>query len=257
MKIEILGCSGGMGQGEFTTCIRIDDKLLIDAGSGLGNLSQSEMLEIRQVFLTHAHLDHVCFLPLLLDNLFEQLHSPVDVFALPEVVSVLQMHMFNWKIWPDFTCLPSSKNPVLRFNNISLGHEVDLQGYKVTAIHAQHVVPACGYRLESIDSKKVFCFSGDTIYDDAVVKAYDHMGPIGCLMLECAFPNRLQDVATKSRHLTPQTLSKLILSLQKRPEKILISHLKPAFRDEITMQLYDLNLPVELKILSSGDTFFL
>ena len=255
MKIDVLGCSGGMGQGEFTTCIRINESLLIDAGSGLGCLSQQEMLKIRHVFLTHAHLDHICYLPLLLDNLFEQLDSPLQVFALPDVIQVLQTHIFNWSIWPDFSQLPSPEKAVMNFNNTTLNQPHHLDNIHIQPIAAAHVVPACGYVVKGHDG--VFCFSGDTRFDQSVIQAYNQLGPIDVLMLECAFPNRLADIALKSQHLTPASLGAFILALDTPPKHLWISHLKPSVRDQIWGELMQLNLPVSLQLLSSGDTFFL
>lgn len=256
MKIEVLGCSGGMGQGEFTTCLRINDQLLIDAGSGLGNLTQQQMLAIKSVFITHAHLDHICFLPMLLDNLFEQLSMPIEVFALPEVLQALKTHVFNWHIWPDFTQLPSSESAVLNFNPIQQGESKTLHDLQIAPIKAQHVVPACGYSV--IDAQgRVFCFSGDTLFDQGVSDAYNQIGPIQVLMLECAFPNRLDEIARKSHHLTPKSLSMFIASLNLLPEELWITHLKPSLHDEIVDELQQLNLPLKLVFLKSGQTFFL
>lgn len=256
MKIEILGCSGGMGSGEFTTSIRIDERLLIDAGSGLGKLSQDDMLAIKQIFLTHAHLDHICFLPLLLDNLFEQLESPIEVLALPETLDVLRKHIFNWQVWPDFSVLPDKQQPVLCYSSLTMAQSQQTADLTLWPMPATHVVPACGYRVVSPEGK-VFCFSGDTAYDDAVLQAYNQAGPINMLMLECAFPNRLTTVADQSKHLTPQRLLQFLQQLNHLPESLLITHLKPAFRKEICDELMALSLPSKLYFLSSGDTFFL
>ncbi len=256
MKIEVLGCSGGMGSGEYTTCIRIDEHLLIDAGSGLGKLSQSDMLAIKQVFLTHAHLDHICFLPLLLDNLFELLESPVEVLALPETLEVLREHIFNWQVWPDFSVLPDKHQPVLCYRPLSVSTPLETVDLTVIPMPASHAVPACGYRVVSTEGK-VFCFSGDTSYDASVLQTFNQAGPINMLMLECAFPERLKAVADQSKHLTPQGLKQFLLQLERPPENVLITHLKPAFRKEICDELTDLKLPSTLHFLSSGETFFL
>jgi len=256
VKIEVLGCSGGMGKDEYTTCIRINDQLLIDAGSGLGCLSQQEMLKIKHVFLTHAHMDHICFLPLLLDNLFEQLTSPLQVYGLGDVIDALQSHVFNWSIWPDFSKLPSPDNAVLHFNQIEVNQQFQLDNIALQAITAQHVVPACGYVVrDSLGG--VFCFSGDTRFDEQVIAAYNQLGVIDVLMLECAFPNRLSEVATKSQHLTPSALRDFILALDMPPRDLWITHLKPSVREEIWAELMELNLPVTVHLLRSGDTFFL
>ncbi len=255
MKIEVLGCSGGVGQQEFTTCLKIGDQLLIDAGSGLGELTQEQMLAIEHVFLTHAHLDHICFLPLLLDNLFEQRKTPLQVYALPEVIEALQTHIFNWTIWPDFSCLPCQENPVLQFNPIEINQPISIGDALIMAIPARHVVPACGYVVEEKGSR--FCFSGDTRLDEALINAYQQLGELDVLMLECAFPNRLSDIAHQSQHLTPTSLQTFISALDSPPKQLWITHLKPSVRDEVLSELMQLSLPASVHLLCSGDTFFL
>lgn len=256
MKIEILGCSGGMGKGEYTTSILIDERLLIDAGSGLGKLTQNEMLAVKQIFLTHAHLDHICFLPLLLDNLFELLESPVEVLALPETLKVLRKHIFNWQVWPDFSELPDRYQPVMCYHPLTMEQPTRTGDLTLIPIPAKHVVSTCGYRVVSSEGK-VFCFSGDTTYDEDVIEAYNRLGVIDMLMVECAFPDRLNTVAGHSKHLTPIRLLHFLQGLKNPPESLLITHMKPAFREEITSELNELDLPSKLHFLSSGDTFLL
>lgn len=56
MKLRILGCSGGIG-GEHlrTTSLLVDDDVLIDAGTGVGDLPIADLARIDHVFLTHTH----------------------------------------------------------------------------------------------------------------------------------------------------------------------------------------------------------
>ncbi|EXJ10582.1 MBL fold metallo-hydrolase [Nitrincola nitratireducens] len=119
MKVQVLGCSGGIGVGEFTTCVRINEDILLDAGTGLGCLTQAELTQLRHVFITHSHLDHVCLLPMLIDNQFELLTSPIHVYGVSPVLESLHQHIFNWKIWPDFTQLPSADAPVMAFTTLT------------------------------------------------------------------------------------------------------------------------------------------
>ena len=67
MKLRILGCSGGIGGSLRTTSMLLDHDVLIDAGTGVGDLSLEEMSAIDHVFLTHSHLDHIVFIPFMLD----------------------------------------------------------------------------------------------------------------------------------------------------------------------------------------------
>ena len=62
MQIRILGCSGGVSANLRTTSLLVDGDVLIDAGTGVGDLSLEEMSRIQHVFLTHSHLDHIAIL---------------------------------------------------------------------------------------------------------------------------------------------------------------------------------------------------
>jgi cAMP phosphodiesterase len=122
MKVRVLGCSGGISQNLATTSFLVDDDILIDAGSGVFALTLEEMRHIKHIFITHSHLDHIASIPLLVDTLFEDLVGrPIIVHALPETIEVIQEHIFNWKIWPDFTQLPHKSNAVIKFEAMSSG----------------------------------------------------------------------------------------------------------------------------------------
>lgn len=81
MRIKVLGCSGGVGPGLRTTSLLVNEELLIDAGTGVGDLSIAQQRRIRNVFLTHCHLDHVCGLAFMADNLFDLIDQPIEVHA--------------------------------------------------------------------------------------------------------------------------------------------------------------------------------
>ena len=62
MKFRVLGCSGGIGgRNARTTAFLVDDDILIDGGTGVGELEYEELLRINHIFVTHAHLDHIAF----------------------------------------------------------------------------------------------------------------------------------------------------------------------------------------------------
>ena len=69
MKLKILGCSGGIGGELRTTSMLLDHDVLVDAGTGVGDLSVAELAQIDHIFLTHSHMDHIVCIPLLLDKL--------------------------------------------------------------------------------------------------------------------------------------------------------------------------------------------
>ena len=86
MKLQILGCAGGIGGPErLTTCLMIDSDILLDAGTGLTSLNIEQLVRIDHVFITHCHLDHVAGLALLLDAVQGRRKGPVTVHAPPSV----------------------------------------------------------------------------------------------------------------------------------------------------------------------------
>ena len=161
MKLRVLGCSGGIGANLRTTSFLLDDDILIDAGSGLGDLTLAEMAKIRHIFLTHSHLDHVAFIPLLLDSIFEMITQPVIVHAQPETIQALENHIFNWHIWPDFSKLPQPSQPVLKFEPMYPGERIILNEREFEMIKVNHTVPGVGYYVASRSG--TFAFSGDKL----------------------------------------------------------------------------------------------
>src|SRR5512134_1408525 len=103
MRVTILGCTGGVAANLRTTCLMLDDDILVDAGTGAGDLTLAEMLNINTIFLTHSHLDHTGLLPIVADMVGPRRHKPLTVYALPETIAVLREDMFNFRLWPDYT----------------------------------------------------------------------------------------------------------------------------------------------------------
>ncbi|MGE5318573.1 MAG: MBL fold metallo-hydrolase [Hyphomicrobiaceae bacterium] len=236
MKLTILGCSGGIGSGRHTTCLRVDDDVLIDAGSGLTTLDFEQLLAIDHVFLTHAHLDHVLGLPLLLDSVGDLRGSPLTVHALPEVLEVLSTHLFNWQLWPDFREIPSAEAPWLRFEALCVGEAFTLKQRTFRPLPANHVVPACSLHVATAAGSLVF--SGDTTHSDAFVAALNAIPDLRHLIIETSFENALVDIAKASKHHWPDSLAAELQLLSVRPE-VWITHLKPGNEAAIMNELRD------------------
>lgn len=233
MRLCVLGCSGGIGgRNQRTTSLLVDQDILIDAGTGVADLSIAEMAVIDHVFLTHSHLDHIASLPLMIDTVADRRNRPLTVYAVEAVLTILRNHIFNWAVWPDFSELPSPEHPFLRYQAIELGQAVQLEGRSVTALPVEHTVPAVGYRIDSGAASLVF--SGDTGRCDAFWRAVNRIPNLRHLIIECAFSNREQRLAVMSKHLCPNMLAKELLKLERACD-IYITHLKPG-QIELTME---------------------
>jgi ribonuclease BN (tRNA processing enzyme) len=231
MKLRVLGCSGGIGGNLRTTSFLLDRDVLIDAGTGVGELSLSELTEIDHVFVTHSHLDHIASIPFMLDSVGFMRDHPLTVYASGETLDVLKQHIFNWKIWPDFREIPNAKAPYLRYQPMELGETVVLDGRKITALPANHVVPAVGYQLDSGAASLVF--SGDTTSNDELWKVVNKINNLRYLLIETAFSNSEKELAVISKHLCPSMLAEELDKFKLEAE-IFITHLKPG-ELELTM----------------------
>ena len=255
MQIKILGCSGGIGAGLRTTAIRIDDDILIDTGTGIGDMTLPEMRAVRHVFMTHSHLDHTAGLPLLVDTVFEsRLEDPLNVYGRHETLEAMRKHIFNWILWPDFSALPSAESPVMRFRTIGLGEAVNVGERKVVAVDVNHTVPGVAYIIEHND--RIFAFSGDTAANETLWAALNALPRLDLLVVETAFGNRNEHLAWLARHYCPQSLATDLAKLQHDPD-IWITHLKPGAEDEIFEEVRSAVPNRRLHRLVGGETFTL
>ena len=232
MKLRVLGCSGGIGGNLRTTSFLLDHDVLIDAGTGVNELSLTELSVIDHIFITHSHLDHIACIPLLVDSVGFMRDRPLTIYATSETLEILRQHIFNWKIWPDFTQIPNAQNPYMRFQTIALGETVDLSGRRITAIPALHTVPAVGFHLESDSASLVF--SGDTTNNDAVWEVVNRIENLRYLIIETAFSDNERELAIVSKHMCPSMLAEELLKFRGGAE-VYITHLKPG-EVELTMR---------------------
>ena len=232
MKLRVLGCSGGIGSDLRTTSFLLDHDVLVDAGTGVGDLSIEELSRIDHVFLTHSHLDHVASIPFLVDTCGWMRKRPITIYAIDETIEILRQHLFNWKLWPDFTRIPNSRQPFLRYQTMTLGTTLEVENRKLTPLPANHVVPAIGYRIDS--GRASLVFSGDTTTNDLLWQEVNKIDNLRYLIIETAFCNREKDLAIASKHLCPSLLAEELAKL-KRPAEVYITHLKPG-EVELTMQ---------------------
>ncbi len=224
IKLRILGCSGGIGGNFRTTSMLLDQDVLIDAGTGVGDLSVAELCLIDHVFVTHSHLDHIACIPLMVDSVGGMRDKPLTIHATEATLEILKQHIFNWKIWPDFSQIPDAQQPYMRYQAIQLGETVELGRRKITALPANHVVPAVGFQIDSGAASLVF--SGDTTSNDALWEVVNRIANLRYLIIETAFSNSEMELARLSKHLCPNMLAEELCKLKSNPE-IYITHLKP------------------------------
>lgn len=254
LSVRVLGCAGAIARGHRTTSFLVNGTVLVDAGTGVGDLTLEEMACIDHVLITHAHLDHIAALPLMLDSAAALRDSPVTAHALPETIAALRQHIFNGLIWPDFTRLPSAEHPFLVFQPYAVGQELQLGGIHVEVLPASHTVPAVGLALAShANGASHWVFSGDTDFHPPFWHRVNQL-KVGMLVIETAFSDREAPLAAVSQHLCPQTLEQcLALMASSTRYPVRITHAKPAESDLVMAEIGRYNLQRQSSGLAALD----
>jgi ribonuclease BN (tRNA processing enzyme) len=253
MKVRVLGCFGSRVPGRFTSSLLIDDKLLLDAGTISSALSQEEQLALEDIFLTHAHMDHIVDLAFLADNIFGRPES-MRIRAPEPVLEAVHNHLFNDYVWPDFTKLPGKGEPTVRLIPLDSGGEQEVNGYHFRWTRTNHTVYTVGYCVRS-DSGSLF-YSADTGTTDDLWQMARETEDLKIAFIEASFPNRLENLAQISGHLTPAMLKDELQKFGDRDIPIKVFHMKPQFLDELHEELAALG-DDRLQVLDGGEEFCL
>ena len=252
MKIRVLGCSGAIAADSRTTAFLVDHDVLVDAGTGVGDLSLAELARIDHILVSHSHLDHVLAIGLLADSVMRlraaEGRGPIRVHGLPETLEALRSHIFNGVIWPDFTRLPSAEHPVLKLVPFELGQRLHLGGKTFEVMTALHTVPAVGFALEGREGWWVY--TGDTGPNPALWQRLATM-KVAHLVIETAFSNEEMELARLSRHLCPAQLAGE-LALLGGCVQVHLTHIKPGEVEAVMAEVRALSTSHRLAPLQAG-----
>lgn len=249
MRIKVFGCDGGIGDPLRTLALLVDDDVLLEAGSGLGELSLEELVRIDHVFLSHSHADHVACLPLLVDAVARRRERPIVVHGIEATLGSLREHVFNWSIWPDYTVLPSPERPALRFAPLKLGETVELDGRRITALPARHAVPTVGFLLDN--GRASLAYSADTTSCDELWRVLNGVENLAHVIIETSYDDSQLALTGPAGHLSPTLLAQELAKLE-RPARVHLAHMKPGLADTIRREVEQLAVPHRPDVLRRG-----
>ena len=250
MKVRVLGCSGAIAKDCRTTSFLIDDDVLVDAGTGVGDLTLHEMRQINHVILTHSHLDHIAALPLMVDTIGSSRSTPLQIHALAGTIEALKTHVFNDIIWPDFSRIPAPESPFVSFHAHQVGQTLHVSGKAIEVLPAVHTVPACGYAISA--GGGCWIFSGDTERNPAFWNRINQLD-VAMLVIETAFSDEERRLAYISRHLCPAALGHELAQLPGSVE-VHITHIKPGETEAVMSEVGKLASSHRIRALSAGQT---
>jgi len=245
VKIKLLPSSfdahGHFNQEQRLTCLLIDDRVAVDAGSIALGVTDEERDAIRHVVVTHSHIDHIATLPILVDDLFVSLDEPVCIHTTEEIKSRLEGDVFNWQTYPRFAELSNGKTKVMGYNLIRAGEEFAVEHLRFMAIPVNHTVPTVGVIFT--DGAKTVAVTSDTTTTEEFWRVTNQYARIDALIIECSFPNEMEDLAVKSGHLTPAMVKRELDKFKHKEADILAVHLKASYRPRLLEELAALKIP--------------
>lgn len=256
MRIQLLpstfDSNGHATPEQRLTCFLIDESVAVDAGSIALALNDDQRERVRDIIVTHPHMDHIASLPIFIDDLFPTLKTPVRIYATPEVISSLERDIFNWNVYPRFSELRNDFGPVMEYVPIPVGQEFKVAHLTVTAVAVNHIVPTVGLVIS--DGKTTVAFSSDTAETEEFWEVVNHAPSLHALLIEASFPDAMAQLAEVSRHFTPASLKRELGKLSHNGLDILAVHIKPAYREIIIEELAALKIP-GLGVMESGKIY--
>jgi cAMP phosphodiesterase len=256
LRIQLLPSSfdanGSANAAQRLTCFVIDDHVTVDAGSLGIALSDEQRLTVRDVIVTHPHMDHIASLPIFVDDLFGELEQPIKIHATAEVIELLKADVFNDTVYPKFDELRNQHGRVMTYVPFETGKEFTVAHLKAIAVPVNHIVPTVGLLMS--DGKSIVAFSSDTAETDEFWELVNQAKHLDALFIEASFPNSMQKLAEASKHLTPSMLQHELKKLSHNGMDILAVHLKPAYREAVIRELNETNIK-NLSVMETGRVY--
>ena len=234
------------------TCFLIDETVAVDAGSIALALSTEQREKVRDIIVTHPHMDHIASLPIFIDDLYPTLKRPIRVYATQVVIDLLERDIFNWNVYPRFSELKNDFGPVMEYVPVPEGEAFQVAHLKVTVVPVNHIVPTVGLLVS--DGRSTVAFSSDTAETEEFWTLVNSAPTVDALLIETSFPNSMAQLAEVSRHFTPASLGRELAKLNHNGLDILAVHIKPAYRDTIIAELKALNI-AGLGVMEPGKTY--
>lgn len=228
------------GRRQLLTSYLINDSLAIDAGSLAIGLTPEEQLKIRSIVITHAHLDHILSLPLMVTDLFEELHEPINVYATPSDFEAIQQHLLTQRVWITLETMKNSRTELIAYHPIKSAESFYAEGLKITPITVTHTVLTHGLLIE--DDHSALLFTSDTGATDRIWKLANECDKLRAVFIDLSFPNRLTDLARVSCHHSPATLLEELPKI-KSGVPVYAVHLKAMYQHQVAAEIAALNHP--------------
>lgn len=251
--IEFLGTGGTRTPSQGTTCLRVSEHCVIDAGN-LINTFGDDVFTIEHIFLTHSHLDHIIDIPFLADLFVTQKSISLKIYGLKATLDDLRLFIFNHRVWPNFEeiTLIGHTDKTIELIELELEIPYEIDGITLTPFKTDHTEGSCGYLIEK--NAHGVLFSADTYRCNRIWELLDERPTIHTLITEVSFPSSFDKLAYDSKHLTPALLADELKKCKRNDFSLYVMHIKALFASTIIEELQALQLLQNGgKVLIDGD----
>ncbi len=204
MRLQFLG-TGGFHPNErrHTACLLVPElSLAFDAGSSAFRLASRLQSTELDLFLTHAHLDHIMGLTFLLVPMLQGEITRCRIHAEPHVHDVVQRHLFDESIFP---VLPAFEFvPLADRTRVESGLSGGGGLATITHCPLRHPGGSRGFLLE-VDGKRL-AYITDTIVDGSYT---EFVRGADVLIHECNFPDEMAQWCEQTGHSHTSAVARL------------------------------------------------
>ena len=220
MKLVLLGTTGyHPNQRRHTPCMLIAEcGVMLDAGTAMFRAAEYLETDTLDIFLTHAHLDHVIGLTYLLN--IARIH-PLDritVHGAAEKLDAVDRHMFSKHLFPKRA--PYESRPLT--DEIALA-----SGGRLTHFPLKHQGGSIGFRLDWPGHSMAYVTDTTAKADAGYVQKIQG---VDLLVHECYFPDTHADWAEKTGHSCTTPVAEVAKAAQ--VGRLVLVHLDPLSNED-------------------------
>ena len=221
MRIEFLG-TGGFHPNErrHTTCLMVPEiGLVLDCGTAGFRIAEHLETKTLDLFLSHAHLDHICGLTYLVTLPLIQGVEKMRLFGVQNVLDAVRDSLFSEAIFP--VGPPFEFQAFTAGDTIELANGIQIESFPLTT----HPGGSTAYRFE-LDGQKI-AYVTDTTVDGTYT---EFVRGADLLIHECYFPDNNSDWAETTGHTHTSSLARL--AKEASVGRLVITHVDPLNLDD-------------------------
>lgn len=221
MQVELLGTGGFFpNDRRHTACMLLPEYgIVFDAGSAAYRLAQRCPGAVLNIFLSHAHLDHISGLTSLLAPMLSGRFTDVCVRADPNVLDAIETSLFDTRVFP---VPPQFRVEALPAEGVwELSSQLRVQWKPLPS----HPGGSRAYRVDALrpDGRPLrLAYVTDTIVDGSYD---DFIEEVDLLIHECYFPDSKAAMADLTGHSYATAVAEL--ALRSKVQSLVLVHVDP------------------------------